>query len=164
MFWNQFATNSFFYPVPKSSYQFILTSQEFVRFKAKKKKNFHKIERNNCGLCGHNTVPSPGNHVVLMRDGFARESGAVSLRCTTRKDGFPPLLLSCGPVIAATSNTIVTLRPSVFPKVQNCMDIKDNCTSCVHGHSILQIITSSHDNLAFSQQRTRTWEGVEFNV
>lgn len=46
-------------------------------FKAKKK-NFHKIERNNCGLCGHNTDPSPGNHVVLRRelclmDAFARE-------------------------------------------------------------------------------------------
>lgn len=37
------------------------------------------MERNNCELCGHNTVPSPGNYVVLMRelclmDMFARES------------------------------------------------------------------------------------------
>lgn len=45
---------------------------------------------------------------LCLMDVFARESGAVSLRCT-RKEGFPPLLLSCGPVIAAASNAIVTL-------------------------------------------------------
>lgn len=180
-----------------------------------KKKIFHKIERNNCGLCGHNTDPSPGNHVGLMRelclmDAFAREIWmrflvlyhterwrvsieSSSCRWTVSRSnpsyfvllcvslfrcyplslfaslyGFPPLLLACGPMIvtASVEQTRLShlLRPSIFPNIQKCMDIKDNCMSCAYWHAIQQIITSCHGSLAFSQQCTRTWEGVEFNV
>lgn len=177
-------------------------------FKAKKK-NFHKIERNNCGLCGHNTDPSPGNHVVLRRelclmDAFAREIWSRflalyhterwrvsieswSCRWTVSRSnpscfvllcvspyrcyplslcaslyGFPPLLLACGPM--TTTASVEQTWLSMFPNMQKCMDIKDNCMSCAYWHAIQQIITSCHGSLAFSQQRTRTWEGVEFNV
>lgn len=74
--------------------------------------------------------------------------------------GFPPMLLACGLMIATASveQTRLShlLRPSMFPNMQKCMDIKDNCMSCANWHAIQQIITSCHGSLAFSQQRTRT--------